>query len=94
MTRRPVFFDVLFEHNPPGTKPGENVDSGLRIQVWVKKVPAFGLGEAQTKAESFLARTGATGAVFLKGRFSAPPDAPPQVDKQGDQGNDTIFTGR
>ena len=52
-----VFFDVLCEHDPPGTEPGENVDSALRVQGWINRIAARNPEEAGRKAERFLVET-------------------------------------
>lgn len=50
-------FDVLCDHDPIGTLPGEGVASSLRIQCWVKRIIAVNPEEAGRKAERFLLET-------------------------------------
>lgn len=52
-----VFFDVLCEHDPPGTQPGESVEGVLRVQCWVNRIAAYNSEEAGRKAERFLTET-------------------------------------
>ncbi len=71
ISRRPaVFFDILAEHAPPGTLPGETVDSALRVQVWVNHIAAHDPEEAGRKAERFLTETtGVRNIVVRRWRF-------------------------
>ncbi len=55
--RQAVFFDVLCEHDPPGTEPGERADSAVFVQCWVNHIAAFDPEEAGRKAERFLVET-------------------------------------
>jgi len=55
--RQVVWFDVLCEHDPPGTRPGENVEGALRVQAWVNRIAARTPDEAGRKAERFLTET-------------------------------------
>jgi hypothetical protein len=57
IVRQPVFFDILVEHDPPGTEPGTNIDDVLRIRCWVKRIAAHYPEEAALKAERFLVET-------------------------------------
>lgn len=52
--RQAVFFDVLCEHDPPGTLPGERVESVVKLQVWVNRIAAYDPEQAGRKAEKFL----------------------------------------
>ncbi len=55
--RRAVLFDILIEHDPPGTLPGESTEGVLRVRVWVNQIAAFDPEEAGRKAERFLTET-------------------------------------
>lgn len=48
-----IFFDVCLAHDPPGTEPRDN-HGALRIQCWLKRIPAFNPEQAAEKAETFL----------------------------------------
>lgn len=52
-----VFFDILSEHAPPGTEPGDDLTGVFLMQVWVKKIAAHDPEEAGRKAERFLTET-------------------------------------
>lgn len=67
-----VFFDVLCEHDPLGTLPGERVESSTLIQCWVNQIAAFNPEEAGRKAERFLLETKEVRNIRVKRwRFSA-----------------------
>ena len=70
--RPPVLFDILVEHNPPGTTPEdrESVEEVLRIHCWVKKISAHTPDEAGRKAQMFLeSNKGVTNIQVVKWRF-------------------------
>lgn len=74
IVRRPMFFDVLCEHDPPGTQPGDNVEGVLRVQCWVRKVAAYDPEDAGRKAERFLTEHKHVGNIRVKRwRFSRAP---------------------
>ena len=52
-----MFFDILCEHSPPGTEPGDNMEGVLKVQAWVKQIAAYDPEEAGRKAERFLTET-------------------------------------
>ena len=54
LRRQAVFFDVCCEHDPPGTLPGERVESIVKLQVWVNRIAAYDPEQAGRKAEKFL----------------------------------------
>ena len=69
-----MFFDVLCEHDPPGTEPGDLLEGVMLIQAWVRRIAAFDPEEAGRKAESFLTRTRGVRNIRVKQwRFSSAP---------------------
>lgn len=74
ISRQPTFIDVLCEHDPPGTQPGDVVEGPLRVQCWVRRIPARSSEEAGQKAEKFLTEQKHVGNIRVKRwRFSRPP---------------------
>jgi hypothetical protein len=72
--RRPIFFDILCEHDPPGTRPGDDTEGILRVRCWVRRVAAFDPEEAGRKAERFLTEDRGTRSIRVKRwRFSHAP---------------------
>ncbi len=68
------FFDVLCEHNPPGTQPSDNVEGTLRVQCWVRRIAARDPKEAAQKAERFLTEQRGVRSIRVKRwRFSRVP---------------------
>jgi hypothetical protein len=61
-----VFFDVLCEHDPSGTPPGESVEGTLRVQCWVNRIAAHDPEEAGRKAERFLTETRGVRNIIVK----------------------------
>ena len=74
MPNQLVFFDVLCEHDPPGTEPGDLLEGVMLVQAWVKQIAAYDPEEAARKAESFLTRTRGVRSIRVKRwRFSRAP---------------------
>ena len=70
--RQAVFFDVCCEHDPPGTLPGERVESIVKLQVWVNLITARDPEEAAKKAEKFLTeQRGVRNIRVKRWRFSS-----------------------
>jgi hypothetical protein len=87
IVRQPTFFDILVEHDPPGTLPGENTDDVLRIQCWVKRIAAHYPEEAALKAERFLAETrGVRNTRVKRWRYSS------RSQQKGVKPDGTLFT--
>ena len=71
---RQVFFDILCEHNPPGTQPGDVVEGTLRVRCWVRKINAYDSEEAARKAEGFLTDKRGVGSIkVIRWRYSRAP---------------------
>ena len=64
--RQAIFFDVCCEHDPPGTLPGENVESIVKLQVWVNRIAAYTPEEAAKKAEKFLTEQRGVRSIRVK----------------------------
>lgn len=68
--RQAVWFDVLCEHDPPGTLPGESVEKAFRIAAWINRISAYNPEEAGRKAEQFLTETrGVRNIRVMRWRF-------------------------
>lgn len=69
-----VFFDVLCEHDPSGTQPGDILKGTLRLRCWVRKIMAHDSEEAARKAEKFLTeQRGARNIRVKQWRLSRTP---------------------
>lgn len=74
VVRQPIFFDVLCEHDPPGTQPGDIIEGTLRICCWVRKIAANDPEQAASKAERFLTEQRGVRNIRVKQwRFSRRP---------------------
>lgn len=86
--RPAVFFDILAEHDPPGTEPGDNMTGVLRMQVWVNRIAAHDPEEAGRKAERFLTETKDVRNIrVVRWRFYSS-----QRKKLEDTNDQTLFT--
>lgn len=84
---RAVFFDVLCEHSPPGTLPGESAEGVLRVKCWVNRIAAYDPEEAGRKAERFLTDTrGVRSIVVRRWRYSN------RRQQKGVKSDGTLFT--
>ncbi len=69
--REAVWFDILVEHDPPGTESGDQIEGVLHVQCWVNRIAAHDPEEAGRKAERFLAATRGVSNIRVKRwRFS------------------------
>lgn len=84
--RQAVFFDVLCEHDPPGTLPGERVESIVKLQVWVNRIGAYDPEQAARKAEKFLIEQRHVGNIrVMRWRYYS-------SRRKGDRTDGTLFT--